>query len=472
MKRFELSLTFLQLPLDYLLLIAAGLSAYNVRFTKPFTDLRPVIFKLSWHAYLPIVVLVAAVWILIFAISGLYSTDPNRKLAKDVAKLFFACLTGFAAINSYIFFSLQKFDSRFLVVASSALAFLYVLTGRLIMRGIKGLLYRFGVNLRRTVIIGSQKVAETLIQTLQEERRLGYKIVGTYEKFSSELIPTLEKLNLDELIFTDPKAHPEAALEAIDFANEHHIVFKYSADLFSTISTNIAVATIAGIPVVEIRRTRLFGWGGFTKRLTDCILSLFLIIISSPIFLITSLIVLFETGRPILYRNERVGQHGKRFYVYKFRSMYQKDCTGEQFGAAGKKALEHEAELIKKQSIKEGPIYKIKNDPRVTRFGHFIRRASIDELPQLLNVLKGEMSLVGPRPHQPREVVHYEKHHNIVLVVKPGITGLAQISGRSNLSFEEEIRLDTFYIEQWRLWTDFIIILKTPFAVIKKDGVL
>ena len=151
--------------------------------------------------------------------------------------------------------------------------------------------------------------------------------------------------------------------------------------------------------------------------------------------------------------------------------MYKKDCTGEQFGEGGLHAEELEQELIKKRSVRVGPIYKIKDDPRVTPFGRFLRRWSLDEVPQFFNVLKGEMSVVGPRPHQPREVAN-EKGHRHVLVIKPGITGLAQISGRSDLSFEEEVRLDVFYIEKWRLLLDIIICLKTPFVLFRKRRAL
>jgi lipopolysaccharide/colanic/teichoic acid biosynthesis glycosyltransferase len=206
------------------------------------------------------------------------------------------------------------------------------------------------------------------------------------------------------------------------------------------------------------------------KRIADIVGSLILIVLCSPFYLLTTLFILIESGRPIIYKNERVGYTGKNFFAYKFRSMYQKYCTGAQFGKAGEEALKKEVELIKKQSIKSGPIYKIHHDPRVTPFGRFIRRLSIDELPQLLNVLKGEMSLVGPRPHQPREVAGYDDRYKIVFDLKPGITGLAQISGRSNLSFEEEMRLDTFYIENWSLFLDLIIVVKTPFVVLKRDG--
>jgi lipopolysaccharide/colanic/teichoic acid biosynthesis glycosyltransferase len=186
--------------------------------------------------------------------------------------------------------------------------------------------------------------------------------------------------------------------------------------------------------------------------------------------LLTAICIMIETGWPIIYKNERVGQNGQKFFTYKFRSLYQKYCTGKQFGAEGEKALVTEEELIQKQNAKEGPIYKIKDDPRITPFGKFIRKWSLDELPQFFNVLKNEMSLVGPRPHQPREVEKYQKQHKIVLTIKPGVTGMAQISGRSNLNFEEEIRLDTFYIEHWSIILDIIILIKTPFAVIKNKG--
>jgi lipopolysaccharide/colanic/teichoic acid biosynthesis glycosyltransferase len=154
----------------------------------------------------------------------------------------------------------------------------------------------------------------------------------------------------------------------------------------------------------------------------------------------------------------------------KYCSMYQKDSTGVQFGDAGQAALAREEELIKLHNTRTGPIYKIGNDPRVTPFGRWLRRWSIDELPQFFNVLKGDMSLVGPRPHQPREVDAYQPHHRRVLAIRPGITGLAQISGRSDLSFEDEVRLDTWYIENWSPALDLYILLKTPFAVLYRKG--
>ena len=169
---------------------------------------------------------------------------------------------------------------------------------------------------------------------------------------------------------------------------------------------------------MELKRTRLEGWGRIYKRVFDIVGSMLLFILTTPIMIIAALAILIETGLPIFFRNERVGEHGRVFDTLKFRTMYQKYCIGKQF-PDHEHALAYEKNLIKERNEKAGPVYKIKNDPRVTRAGRFLRRTSIDELPQLFNVLGGKMTLVGPRPHQPREVEEYEKHHKRVLEIKP-----------------------------------------------------
>lgn len=470
MKRFELFFLFLQVPIDFLMIVLSGVTAYYLRFSDTVTALRPVVFNIPWGSYWPVLVAAAAAWLVIFALSGLYSTNPNRKLAGDFTKIFLACSTGFAGITMYVFFALQRFDSRFLVAATWFFSILYVSLGRLIIRSFKALLFRHGLGLKKAVIIGSANVAGTITTTLDSEPRLGYKISSRFDHFDDTAEHTLRSNLPDEIIFTDPKAHETEALRAVSFANQHHLVFKYSADLFATISTNMSVSTIAGVPIIELRHPRLTGWGKIVKRLVDIVGSLLLLIICSPALLIIAILVLIESGRPVIYKNERVGQFGKKFFTLKFRTMYQKYCTGPQFGASGVEALKTEADLIKTQNSKSGPIYKIKDDPRITPIGQVLRRLSLDELPQFWNVLTGEMSLVGPRPHQPREVVNYEKQHKILFSIKPGISGLAQISGRSNLTFEEETKLDAFYVENWSLYLDFIILIKTPFIVFKKTG--
>ena len=469
MKRFELTFTFLQLPFDFLAIVLAGFAAYGLRFTEFVTSIRPVIFDLPWNHYWPVVLIVAVGWIILFAFAGLYHSDPNKKLAPDLRRAIFACSTGFAAITIYVFFTLQKFDSRFLVLAGWILAIIFVCAERIILRLIKIWLNRLGFGLRRVVIIGGEKIATAVRSILEKNKYLGYKIIGQFPNFSETIANEISQLSPDEIIFTDPKSDEESALSAIDFAEDRHIVFKYSADLFDTISTNIAVSTIGDVPIIELKRTRLYGWGSILKRLFDIFFALIFIIILSPFYLLISIIILIETGRPIIYKNERVGNRGQKFFTYKFRSMFQKFCTGPQFDK-NSEAATTENELIKTQNTKDGPVYKIKDDPRVTKFGKFIRRWSMDELPQFFNVLFGSMSLVGPRPHQPREVAKYQKHHKKVLAIKPGITGLAQISGRSDLDFETEVKLDTFYIEHWSLVMDLVILVKTPFVVILRKG--
>jgi len=167
-----------------------------------------------------------------------------------------------------------------------------------------------------------------------------------------------------------------------------------------------------------------------------------------------------EGEGPIIYKNERVGGDGKKFFVYKFRYIKWQYCITKENDKLNE-ALKIEEKLIEKQSIRRGPIYKIKSDPRKTCVGNFIEKYSLDELPQFFNVLQGNMSMVGPRPHQEREVEKYMDYHRRLLTIKPGVTGLAQISGRSDLDFEDEYKIDLYYIENWSLWMDIVICLKT-----------
>ena len=230
------------------------------------------------------------------------------------------------------------------------------------------------------------------------------------------------------------------------------------ADLLGTKVLKTELTEYAGLPIMEVKKTPLEGWGRIIKRLFDMVASLILIVILSPILLAIAAAIKLDSHGPIFFSRRddnsplfRVGQGGKIFRYFKFRSMRDRSYK----------------ELAELNLRKEGPLVKIKNDPRITRVGKFIRRFSIDELPELFLVLVGKMSLVGPRPHLPEEVAKYERHHKKVLTLKPGITGLAQISGRSDLSFEEEVKLDTYYIENWSFLLDLTILLRTPMAVLR-----
>ena len=472
MKRLSNMLTVLQVPVDFFAIVGAGATAYLLRFTNWAQQIKPVEFDLTFDGFMSIMIWVALAWLIVFALSGLYRTDPNKKLATDLVRILFACSTGVAAVAVYILFTQQLFDSRFLIAVGWVLSVFYVGLGHMLMRGVKALLFRAGVGLRRVVIIGNDSVAKTIEQTMKQRKELGFKVVKTFARFNAETEKALSKMKFEELLFANPRAHESEALRAIDFASRKHIVFKYSADVFATYSSNMVIHPVGGVPIVELRRTSIGLWGRLAKRVFDVLFSAIVLVVMSPFLLVVALIIFIETGRPIIYKNERVGAEGRLFFTYKFRSMYQKDSTGKQFGKDGAAAEKREEELIKKQNSRKGPIYKIANDPRVTPFGRFMRRWSLDELPQFFNVLAGEMSIVGPRPHQPREVAKYKDDYPLVFSLLPGITGLAQISGRSDLSFEEEMKLDVLYIERWGLMLDIIIVIKTPFLLLKRRKVL
>jgi len=218
--------------------------------------------------------------------------------------------------------------------------------------------------------------------------------------------------------------------------------------LFQTLTTNVEVEVIGGVPLIEVKHTALDGWGRVLKRVMDICGSLCGLAALSPLFGAVAILIKLDSRGQVFVALDRITL-GKTFRMYKFRSMVDN-------------AHAMKSELITQNERKDGgPLFKMQHDPRVTRIGRVLRKMRIDELPQLWNVLRGEMSLVGPRPHEPEEVAQYEKHHKKLLVIKSGITGMAQISGSSDLPFEEEVKLDTYYIENWSLGLDVKILLRT-----------
>jgi exopolysaccharide biosynthesis polyprenyl glycosylphosphotransferase len=468
LKKTELIFSVILVPLDFLMLIAAALAAYFLRFAT-LSALRPVIYEMPFWEFLKISLFMGAIWLVIFALSGLYTIGGTRRILDELAKIFLACSAGLAVIIVLIFFERDLFSSRFIILAAWVLAIVFVSFGRLATRFIQRVLFRRGIGVHRVVIIGEDKSADILVNEFYKNPSLGLRVVKRYKKFDDEAAKELEELyramGVDEVIQAAGTASREETLELIDFCNEHHIVFKYSADIFSVQAAKIDIRDYAGVPVAEIKRTRLEGWGRVYKRIFDILGSLILIVITSPIMITAAIAVKIDSRGPVFWSRlddgspvERIGQNGKPFHYFKFRSM-----------KPGTHNLRY-TELAE-QDFRRGPLVKIKNDPRVTRVGRFIRRTSIDELPELFLVLAGKMSLVGPRPHLPEEVARYKKHHKKVLIVKPGITGLAQISGRADLDFEEEVKIDVYYIENWSLRLDLYILFKTPFVVLFGKGV-
>lgn len=473
MRRIDLTFSTLLVPLDFLALLAAATTAYALRFSKTFVEIRPLLQNLPFPDYLATASFFALIWIVIFAVAGLYATR-HRKVLNELGSIILACTAGIMVVIATVFFRREFTTSRFLVLAFWGLAIFFVWVFRLILRTMRHELLRARVGHQRIVLIGQDETAHHLRELYRTRPILGYTVVKTYKIWTDianrEIAKLKEQRLVDGILLADPNMPKNESLDLIAFAEENHLTFRYLADLFAARFTNIEVSTGEGIPIIEVKRTPLDGWGRIAKRAFDVLLSLIILILASPILLLATLALIIEDGVPVIFQNIRVGEHGSSFKLYKLRSMWRRFSIGPQFEETSKKNLELEAKLIRQKSIKQGPVYKIAGDPRVTPIGRFIRRWSIDELPQFWNVLKGDMSIVGPRPHQPREVAKYLPHQRRVLAIKPGITGMAQISGRSDLTFEEEANLDVWYIEHWSPAIDFTVLFKTPLAVLFKKG--
>lgn len=474
MKKIDLFFSFILVPLDFILLVLAGISAYFIRFSRFTTEIRPIIFELDFIVYLKVVLFVAILWVIIFSLSSLYSM-ASRRLSQEIYRIFLACSAGFVLVVILIFFQRELFDSRFIVLMAWFLAIIYVSLGRIIAHWIKKYLYAQGIGIKNVVLVGSSKTGDNLIREFFSKKYSGYKVVKRVRDFSIETARDLSifinefnkegkirKEKIDEIIQSDPNLSKVETLRLYDFANEHHVTFKYVADLLEVKVLKTEVSEISGIPIVEVKRTTLDGWGRMVKRIFDVVFSGIIILILSPIIIATAILIRIDSHGPIFFSRRddgspvfRVGQGGKTFRYFKFRSM-----------TPGTDSMRYN-ELSDKNVRKDGPMVKIADDPRITRIGRFIRRWSIDELPELFLVFTGKMSLVGPRPHLPEEVAKYEHHHKKTLTVKPGITGLAQVSGRSDLLFEEEVKLDVYYIENWSLLLDLSILFRTPLAILK-----
>jgi len=461
MKKSDLTFSAILVPLDYLMIVLAAISAYFLRYVDWIQNIRPVIFNLNFSQYFNYVWPIALGWIFIFMLAGLYQMSLRRKIFSEIAKVFLACSTGMLAVIVGAFFSRELFDSRFILLIAWLLSFLYVIIARLIIILIQRILYTKNIGAHRVVLVGADNSTEDIAKEIYSRKNLGYQIVARLDNYQNgnkeKLLEIYQTKGIDEIIQGDSNLSRRENLALLDFADAHHLVFKYAADFFAAQSPRLEMDTIAGVPILEVKRTALDGWGRVWKRIFDVVFSFLLLIIFLPLFILLVIFIKLDSAGPIFYGSPRVGAKGQPLKIWKFRSMV-------------KNADQMKKKLLTQNEREDGPLFKMENDPRITRVGKFIRKWSLDELPQFYNALKGDISLVGPRPHEPHEVEQYEKHHKKLLNIKPGVTGLAQVSGRSDLEWEEEVRLDTFYVENWSPWLDFTILLKTPFVVLTGKG--
>jgi len=474
MKKSELIFIILRIPLDYALLVLSGILAFFARNSVSIQEWRPIVFDLSFHKYTLIVLTASIFCVLIFAMLGLYGTEQRFNSSyRDLSQIAFGMTICSMALFTGLFLSARSFESRFLVVASWIFAILFVTAGRFVLRKIQNwLTAKYNIGIHKILAIGVNGNGKEVLESIRDNKELGQQIIDVIRNFSTEDLERIYKQHkFDAIIQCDPEIDKNKSLEAVEFCNQKRIAFKYIPNLFQTLASNTNIFTLNGIPIIEIRRTPLDGWGQIAKRAFDIVGAITLIILTSPIMLVTAIAIKLDSKGPVLYLDYRYGKNFQKFIFYKFRSMQAHLCDGE-----GPSATQEGNQLLDKladseANTRKGPLHKIHDDPRITKIGKIIRRFSIDEFPEFFNVLKGDLSLIGPRPHMTLEVQKYKDHHKKVFEIKPGITGIAQTSGRSDLDFEKEVRLDTYYMENWSFWGDVRILLKTPFAVLRRRKV-
>ncbi len=462
MKRSEAVFGAVRVPLDALAVVAALLLSYRLREAN--MDLIPWVQLLDPASTLPPIEDYIATFILPSAASflffcaalGLYALQSTRSAWNEVGRSITAGMLWLVGIMAWYFLvQKQLFYSRVLLVHSTFFIVFFSILVRAALTVLQRSLLHRGIGVRAVVSIGKQKLSDAARTTLARDVRYAY--LGHIATFAA-LEKLQERGNIDLVLQTDPNPDSDDTLQLIDHCRSSHIGYAFLPPVLSDVPHLLAVDHLGLVPMIRFRPTPLDGWGRIFKRIFDIVVALIGIIIFAIPMLIVALLVVIDSGLPVFYVSRRMGEEAKKKVpVLKFRSMVRDADTRK----ADLEALNHR---------KDGPLFKMKNDPRITRIGAFLRRWSIDEWPQFFNVLAGQLSLVGPRPHLPEEVKRYSSYQRRVFAVKPGATGLAQISGRSDLTFDEEVALDLKYIEEWSLALDLWILWRTVIVVFGRKG--
>lgn len=461
---------------DLAVVYGAFVAAYWVRY-----DLRigPAIRdQLGFAAWTPLILPVLLLMLVALWAKGAYRLRMGDEIQDDLISAFSAATIAVATLV-VLTSMLHRYEySRAVIIYLWLALIIFVTAGRWAFRAVIGYLHRRGVAVRRLVVVGATDVGKMIMQSVASRRDLGYDLVGfvhagngfaaAAERPSGDFgrfrnlglaadVPALiSREQVDEVIIALPAAAHEDIWPILQQCERDGVGLKIVPDTFELNLSRVHVDDIGGIPIFDVREQPLRRLKLAAKQSAEWVLAGALSLIFAPVMLLTaSLIRLDSPGSP-MYVQERVGQDGRRFRCYKFRSMQvgADDRVDELF------ALNHT----------QGPTFKAKDDPRFTRVGRFLRRHSLDELPQLFNILKGDMALVGPRPALPAEVERYETGHRRRLRIRPGLTGMWQVSGRSDLTFDEMVTMDNYYIENWSFSLDVKIILRTVAAMVTGRG--
>src|SRR5262245_28469289 len=367
--------------------------------------------------------------------------------------------------------------SRGIFVLDFVLAFSSIALVRMLFRAGQVVVRRRGINLIPTLIVGRGPEAALCIQEMRARPELGYRVIGiidndqfdTSSPANFEGVPVIGDLThlpeairesrANEVIISDANVPGEALFDVmIQTGRRRGVEFRIAPTLLNCLPSKTEIDQVGSLPMVTLFRSPLSSASRIVKRTSDLIIAALALAIMSPLWLLISLLIKLDSRGPVFYKQERVGMDGRIFLFYKFRTMHA--------GTDDAQHREFQRRYIKGEPDSNlgdanRPAYKLRGDERVTRLGKLLRKTSLDELPQLFNVLRGDMSIVGPRPPIPYEVESYELWHRKRLDMKPGITGLWQVSGRNRLPFDEMVRMDLYYIENWSLLLDFKIVLQT-----------
>jgi exopolysaccharide biosynthesis polyprenyl glycosylphosphotransferase len=471
---------------DIVLAALAFVTAYYFRHYDPIWH-RAASGGLMWSRqfapYALLLPLIIPIRLLLFRYYDLYRIRGEFSFVEDMARVFRATAIGSLLIVAATFMyrggvAYRSFSySRAIFLFDFLLALGSLGAVRMILRAGQIVIRRRGINLIPTLIVGRGPEAALCIREMRARPELGYRVIGLIDNeqleglaaSSFEGVPVIGDLkNLpeairesgaNEVIISDPNVPGEKLFEVmIQTGRRRGVEFRIAPTLLNCLPSKTEIDQVGSLPMVTLFRSPLSSSARIVKRGSDLIVALLALAVLSPLWLLIALLIRLDSRGPVFYKQERVGMDGRVFLFYKFRTM--------QAGTDDAKHREFQKRYISgqpdsNQGDDERPAYKLRADDRVTRLGRLLRRTSIDELPQLFNVLRGDMSVVGPRPPIPYEVESYELWHRKRLDMKPGITGLWQVSGRNRLPFDEMVRMDLYYIENWSLLLDIKIILQT-----------
>lgn len=453
---------------EYFLYIVSFLILYQWRVSNEFQILQMGTW-LESESFIPDYVFLFLLIHLIFSIllmdKKMFSLYRESHFVDDLFSIIRVAITSLiVALGVLFILKTTIVYSRVLIIGFTA-SIIIISTGfRAIRVMVAQLLSKNSEYAKNVLVVGAGKVGLEVADFFKKKKVLGYCVVGFLDdkKKGTHVIGTLQDLedvintkNIDEIIITIPSER-SIINQLLSTIRKYDIEIKIIPEMFDFVVTTVKLDKYNAFPYMKIVKTPIRGLNLIVKRAVDILFSLIGLLFIFPLFIIVGMWIKLDSKGPIFFKQKRVGKNGVPFNMYKFRSMVTN-------------AEELKEKLMSKNEAK-GPVFKMKDDPRITKIGKFIRKYSIDELPQLLNVLKGEMSLIGPRPPLLNEVQQYDDYQWRRLGIAPGITGLWQVSGRSDLNFSEWVALDVFYIENWSIVLDIKIILRTIPVVLFGKG--